>query len=195
MTEIELRLVSKITEIFMRELTTAWENVTKLDLIVDRVESNPHLVQVVPPNEVVLLISLEITLGDVRGMINLCIPFNSIERVSTQLAANTWVSQQQNAPTEASQQIIAQHLDKSRVEIVVTLAESTITTADLVGLRVGDIITTDKDIQTLLEVAIEGVSRFEASPGALKGQKAIQVEGIIAPPQRTAAAEPKADAS
>ncbi len=195
MTEIELRLVSKITGLFMRELSNAWEKITKLDLTVERVESNPHLVQVVPPNEVVLLISLEVTLGDVRGMINLCIPFNSIERVSTQLAANTWVSQRQNVPTEASQQTIAQHLDKSRVEVVVTLAESIITTADLVGLRVGDIITTDKDIQTPLDVAIEGVSRFQASPGALKGQKAIQVEGIIAPPQLTSAAEPNADAS
>jgi len=51
-----------------------------------------HLVQIVPPNEVVVLISFELTLSDVRGMVNLCIPFNSIERVSQKLSSNTWAS-------------------------------------------------------------------------------------------------------
>ena len=63
-----------------------------LKLEVVRVESNPQLVQIVPPNEVVVLISFELTLGDVRGMMNLCIPFNSIERIGGKLSANNWVS-------------------------------------------------------------------------------------------------------
>ena len=70
----------------------AWENVLELNLSIDRVESNPQLVQIVPPNEVVVLISFELTLGDARGMMNLCIPFNSIERISNRLSANSWVS-------------------------------------------------------------------------------------------------------
>ena len=84
LTEIELRLVSRITDLFCNELKHAWENVLELDLSIDRVESNPQLVQIVPPNEVVVLISFELTIGDVRGMMNLCIPFNAIERISAQ---------------------------------------------------------------------------------------------------------------
>src|SRR5262245_6321545 len=83
LTEIELRLVSRITGLFLRELAHAWEGVLPLKLAVERVESNPQLVQIVPPNEVVVLISFELTLGELRGMINLCIPFNAIERVSS----------------------------------------------------------------------------------------------------------------
>ena len=91
LTEIELRLVSRITDLFLEELRRAWENVLLLELSVDRVESNPQLVQIVPPNEVVVLISFELTLGEVRGMMNLCIPFNSIERISGKLTSNTWL--------------------------------------------------------------------------------------------------------
>src|SRR5262245_17303286 len=83
LTEIELRLVGRITGLFLDELKHAWEGVLPLKLSVDRVESNPQLVQIVPPNEVVVLISFELTLGELRGMINLCIPFNAIERVSS----------------------------------------------------------------------------------------------------------------
>ncbi len=85
LTEIELRLVSRITSLFLSEMKRAWENVLELELTVDRVESNPQLVQIVPPNEVVVLISFELTLNGVRGMMNLCIPFNSIERIGNKL--------------------------------------------------------------------------------------------------------------
>src|SRR5687767_9594448 len=57
LTEIELRLVSRMTGLFLRELKHAWQGVLSLNLSIDRVESNPQLVQIVPPNEVVILVS------------------------------------------------------------------------------------------------------------------------------------------
>jgi flagellar motor switch protein FliM len=176
LTEIELRLVGRITGLFLRELKHAWENVLTLNLSVERVESNPQLVQIVPPNEVVVLISFELTLGELRGMINLCIPFNSIERISSKLAANTWSTYGKAAATAESRTQIGRRLEAAQVELVVTLAETKITTKDLIGLRVGDIITTDKDVREPLDVAVQGASKFDASLGAFKGRKAIRVE-------------------
>ena len=106
LTEIELRLVSRITGLFLEELRHAWENVLELKLEVVQVESNPQLVQIVPPNEVVVVISFELTIGDLRGMMNLCIPYNSIERIGGQLSANSWVAYgRRQATPETIQQI------------------------------------------------------------------------------------------
>lgn len=180
LTEIEQRLVSRITNLFLTELKHAWEGVLPLQLAVEKVESNPQLVQIVPPNEVVVLISFELTLGDIRGMINLCIPFNSIERVGSKLSSNNWMTFGKSGATPESSARIGRHLDQSHVEMVVTLAETQITTADLLGLRVGDIITTEKDVRTPLSVAVQGSPKFVASVGAYKGQKAIKIEGPAA---------------
>ncbi|ADB18431.1 flagellar motor switch protein FliM [Pirellula staleyi DSM 6068] len=193
LTEIELRLVSRITHLFLQELKHAWEGVLPLKLSVDRVESNPQLVQIVPPNEVVVLISFELTLNDVRGMINLCIPFNSIERIGSKLTSNNWVAYGKGGATPQSIAQISKRLDQSKVELVVTLAETTITTGDMIGLRVGDIITTDKDIRTPLEIAVQGMAKFQASCGALKGHKAVRIEQSIAVP--AAAAPPPTPAT
>src|SRR3954451_21377418 len=182
LTEIELRLVARITGLFLHELKHAWEGVLSLKLSVDRVESNPQLVQIVPPNEVVVLISFELTLGELRGMINLCIPFNAIERVSSRIAANTWVTYGKTSATPQTRAALGQRLDAAHVEVVVTLAETKITTADLIGLRVGDIITTDKDIHTPLDVAVQGTTKFRASAGAFKGCKAVRVDTPPLPP-------------
>lgn len=179
LTEIELRLVGRITDLFLDELKSAWENVVELQLSVDRVESNPQLVQIVPPNEVVVLISFELTIGDVRGMMNLCIPFNSIERIGSQLTSNTWVSFSSHESSLETRSVIGQRLTGSLAEMIVKLAQTQITTADLLGLRVGDIITTDDDSRGVLEVSIEGVPKFLARPGAFKGKKAICIERAV----------------
>jgi flagellar motor switch protein FliM len=190
LTEIEKRLVSRITGLFLDELKHAWEAVLPLQLSVERVESNPQLVQIVPPNEVIVLISFELTLGDVRGMMNLCIPFNSIERIGNKLTTNNWMSYSRTGVSKQTVDLLSKHLDGSLVELVITLAETTITTRDLLELRVGDIITTEKDQRSPLDVAVQGLVKYHASPGALKGRKAIQIQEIVAatpvPPKKTA---------
>ena len=182
LTEIELRIVSRITGLFLVELRTAWENVLDLDLQVIRVESNPQLVQIVPPNEVIVLISFELTIGEVRGMVNLCIPYNSIERISSKLTANSWISygRQQTSPQNAQQ--ISKAISSSLVELKVQLARTRITTGELIGLRVGDLIATEHDIRRPLVAMLEGVPKFHVSPGAFKGHKAICVQETLKEP-------------
>ena len=178
LTEIELRLARRITDLFLRELTQTWANVIELDMAVVRVESNPQLVQVVPPNEVVVLISFEVNLGEIRGMINFCVPFNSIERIGNKLTANSWFNFHNKSPMAGTQEKISERLLKATAEVVVKLAKSTIRTSDLIGLRVGDIIMTDQDCHGVLPVVVEGVEKFSARPGALKGRKAFQVDSV-----------------
>jgi flagellar motor switch protein FliM len=175
LTEIELRLVSRITDLFLKEMHAAWENVVDLDLSVERVESNPQLVQIIPANEVVVLISFEVTVGETRGMVNLCIPYNSIERISNKLTSNTWASYSKRPPTIESIHNLTSSIAEAPVELAVELAKTTIATSDLIGLKVGDIIASEKDVKQPLIVSIEGRAKFHAKPGLCKGRKAIEV--------------------
>lgn len=181
LTDIELRLVSRITRLFLEELRHAWENVLELQLEVLRVESNPQLVAIVPPNEVIVLISFELTLSNSRGMLNLCIPYNSIERISSKLAANSWQSYGKASHNEETRRLIEGRLDSTVIELIATLAETSITTGDLIGLRVGDIITTSQDVHQPLNVEVAGNRRFLARPGSFKGQKAIEIDSPLPP--------------
>lgn len=186
LTEIEMRLVSRITGLFLEELRHAWENVLELKLEVVQVESNPQLVQIVPPNEVVVVISFELTIGDFRGMMNLCIPYNAIERIGSKLSANSWVAYGRRQATPESIEHISRTLYTSLVKLEVRLARTGIGAGDLIGLRVGDIITTQKDVHSPLLVSVEGIPKFRAFPGAFKGHKAIVIEGEIQHPSEAA---------
>jgi len=181
LTEIENRLVGRLVNAFLVQLHDAWRNVVTLEIDIDRVESNPQLVQIVPPNEVVILVCFEVTLGKNRGMINLCIPFNTVERFNSQLSNNGWVGYGKTKPTETTRQTISDNVDVASVDLVVTLAKSKIRTADLLDLNVGDVITTEQDVSSALELSVQGVPKFNARPGAFRGKKAVRIEGLIDP--------------
>lgn len=179
-TEIERRLVTRITRMFMEELQTAWESLIKLTPSLERIESNPQLAQVVPPNEVVVVLSFEATLLGYKGVMSLCIPYNSIERISNKLSQNTWAAYGGGEATEESQSMVSHNLRAARVEVRVELARTSISTADLIGLGVGDVITTEKDVGSPLILMVEGAKKYRCTAGAFKGRKAVRVVGPIA---------------
>ena len=179
LSDIELRLAGRISSLFIRELKQAWSGVIALDIDVERVESNPQLVQIVPPNEVVIMVSFEISMGTTRGMTNLCIPYNTIERVASKLSSSSWVGYTANPASEESSKIVSHRLDGAITNLVVTLARSQIKTGDLFDLQVGDIISTEMDVKQFLEVEVSDSVKFLASAGSFKGRKAIKIENVV----------------
>jgi flagellar motor switch protein FliM len=122
-------------------------------------------------------------------MMNLCIPFNSIERIGNKLSANSWISYSKRPPTAESIGRVSRHIADAPVELIVELAETQITTNDLLGLCVGDIIASEKDVQQPLVVYVEGRPKFHATPGKYKGRKAICVQEDIQEQSLVAAPE------
>lgn len=183
LTEIEIRLVSRITSLALRGLENAWANLCKLDLKVRQVESNPQLIQIVPPNEVIVLISFEISMGETRGIMNLCIPYNTIEPLTGKLSSDTWSAYTKKVADPRQVVNLQTGLGQAPVEIVVELARTTISAGEVMGLAVGDVIMTETGRDQPLKVWIEEEAMFEGFPGAYKAHKAIRVHGRVSRPK------------
>ncbi|KLU05937.1 Flagellar motor switch protein FliM [Rhodopirellula islandica] len=186
LTEIETRLMCRVVDLFLEQIVPAWQNVIHLEPSIHTTESNPQLAQIVPPNEVAILVGFEVLLGKNRGMMNLCIPFNSIEKYNAKLSRNGWVGYGKTNPTPQSRRKIADSIDAAPVDVVVTLARSKIRTSDLLDLSVGDIITTEQAANSALELSVQDVPKFSAIAGAYKGKKAAQIQATIEPKSREA---------
>ncbi len=189
LTEIELRLVSRVTNLFLKELKHAWENVMDLEFSVVQVESNPQLIQIVPPNEVVVLLCFEVALIEVRGIVNLCIPYNSFERIAGKLTTNAWTTYSRKQATPQSIKKISKSIRNMHVELKVKLAETKIRLHEFLNLRVGDIICTQKNVSTPLLVSVEGIPKYWGKPGTYRGFTAIQIEEPIEDPTEIIAQE------
>lgn len=68
-------------------LAEAWTNVAALKPRVEGLQSNPAFAQIVPPSEMIILVTLEARIGERQGMVNLAFPFLTIEPVIQRLSA------------------------------------------------------------------------------------------------------------
>jgi flagellar motor switch protein FliM len=181
LTEIELRLTSRVTAVLLQELAAAWQAVQPLALAVERVESDPAAIRNVPPAEIVFALTFELKVHESRGPLKLCIPRHAVTRLAG-AATDGWIRLGHPPAGREDNGSLTAGLQQAAVELVARLAETKITSADLFNLHVGDIITTDKDVRTPIAVCLEGVVKFRAHPGALKGHKAFRIEEVLPAP-------------
>lgn len=174
LTSIEWRLVQRIIERALDNLSEVWRNLVEAKFELKDTESNPELVHIVAPTEVVVFITFEIKLGQTAGTMSLCIPFNTIETVLSRLTTQAWFYKPKPA-TDHHQQRLIRNLVRGRISATAWLGQTRIKLSELRSLRNGDLIALDKLSSGELILQIEGRNKFAGSIGQLRGHKAIRI--------------------
>ena len=184
MTLIATRLIESVTNHGLTALREAWESVRALNFEITATESNPQLVQIVPPNEVVVVVGLEMKLSNRAGTMNLCIPYNVIEPVMEDLSTQNWFSVDTDEGNAHSRTHIEGSLSRASVSVSAILAETTMTMRDLDSLAPGDLILTEKPISAPAVVCVEGQKKLLGTVGTCREKRAIKIDRRIVPSDR-----------
>lgn len=188
LTQIEQRLVQRITDRATQHLSEAWSNLTATNFTVEEFESNPQLVQIVPPNETVVVIGFELKMGNRAGTMSLCIPYNVIEPIMGILAQQSWFSYQKKGNHEDLSRKLRKNVSDAPLELRAFLARTTITMNELLALQVGDLITTDHATDEQITIEIEGKPKFAGNIGQFRGMRSVQITRVLAEPDDPTAA-------
>ena len=175
LTQIEQRLVQRITDRATHHLSEAWSNLTPVTFRVDDFESNPRLVQIVPPNETVVVVGFELKMGNRTGTMSLCIPYNVIEPIMGVLAAQNWFSYHRKGGHDDHLRKLTRNVSNAPVEMRAFLAQTSIKLNELLSLQVGDVITTSKDCSRDVLLQIEGKNKFLAQIGQYRGKRSVRI--------------------
>lgn len=175
LTAIEARLINKLLDRALETLKEAWSGVKSLDFRLTDSESNPQLVQIVAPNEVVVVVGFELKMANRAGTMNLCFPFAVIEPLMDDLSAQNWFNVGKQAGGHEHADAIGGQLSRATLEVTGLLAESTITLRDLIQLEVGDLIVTEKPANRPVVVCIEGEKKLLGEAGQVRGNRVLKV--------------------
>ncbi len=184
LTVIETRLINKVIARALDALKDAWSGIKALEFALTDSESNPQLVLIVAPNEVVVVVGFELKMGNRAGTMNLCFPFAVIEPVMEALSSQTWFSTGKNTGSKEHEIAIGSTLNRAALTVTGLLAETTITLKDLMHLEIGDIISTEKPARDPVVVCVEGEKKLLASVGQVKGSRALRVLRDVTPKDR-----------
>lgn len=181
-TEIERSLILAIGRWLVAEFRQAWQEITPFTATEGELVFHPHQVRQILASEVSLAIVYEIRIFGQIGQLSVAIPGSMLEPVMTRLSASMLFAASGPRPRRVRQ-------DRSEIEgplgdvtlpVAVNLGRATLTMADVADLRVGDVIVTDQDVHSPLEMAVAGETLFDVRPGRIGGRMAAQIVRVVA---------------
>ena len=176
-TAIEQQLTRKVVLMALKDMEQAWKPVHEINLLYQRTEINPQFASIVPPSDVVIVVKFELEMEHTAGTITVCIPYSTVEPIRSKLYAG-FQSDQLEVDHEWMRRFREQ-LKEAQVDFTVEMGRTELKSGDLLKLKVGDVLTLDKDANDFLVAMVEGVPKFKGRAGSYRGNKAFRVEGLL----------------
>ena len=158
--EIELTILERIFTVCVNQLQEPWENVVKVNPRLERIETNSQFAQIISPSETIAIVTINIKIGDVEGLMNICLPYATLEPVMDKLNTKYWFSNMQEKDSNTYEDAIETVIDKAMIQV-------------------GDVIKIDKKVDQELEVYVGNIKKFTALPGYFENKYAVRVTNVI----------------
>lgn len=178
LTLIEQNVIHRIVERSLNDLKDVWEHVGVFSPKIEAYETNPQFIQIAPPGETVILISLEVRMQNASGLMSVCFPYMLLEGVINNLSGESWMSAQSTATTE-TRAIMENEINDVDLTLSTVIGKTTLTIRDLMQLQHGDVLCLEKPVDSDLIIQIEGKTKMAGRSGLIGRKKAIKVTKIL----------------
>ena len=178
LTDIELNLLDAILRIIMQRLKEGWAPITDMYPTVETKESSPNVVQIVSQNEIVIMVVMEIIIGNSSGMINLCYPVIYLEPILSRLANRDIMLGETSAKKSRNKELNTL-ISRAEVFIESIIGQAELSVGELLELKKGDIIRLDRAADDKAIVMIDKKELFLAEIGLHRFRKSIKIESLV----------------
>lgn len=178
-TEIDRLLLERLFTQSFEQFKEAWANVTQLSPRLDTIEYSPQFLQLVSANETVVVSAFSVSIGDVKGFMNLCIPHIALEPVIERLSSHYFLAHQQRFREDGNKEPIRRQLLNTQVDVIVELGRVALTVRELLSIQPGDVITLDQSIHKPLRVKVDGEVKFLGNPGTVNQRMGVQIVDLL----------------
>ena len=180
LTDIEQSVMEGIIVRILANMREAWTQVIDLRPRLGQIETNPQFAQIVPPSEMVVLITLETKVGDEEGMMNFCIPYLTIEPIISKLSSQFWFSSVRRSSTTQYLGTLKEKLASVDMEVVAEVGSINLPVRDVLALKVGDVVRlSNTKVGEPFSLSVGNKKKFYCQPGIVGKKMAVQVTGKI----------------
>ncbi len=176
LSEIERAVMESIIVRILGNMREAWSQVIDLRPRLGQIETNPQFVQIVPPTEMVVLVTLETKVEEVEGMMNFCIPYLTIEPIISKLSAQYWYSSVRRGATTENLNVLRERLAGIDIPLVAEVGSLTLPMKDVMTLQPGNVIRLSATrVGDPMVLKLGNRPKFDCRPGVVGKQLAVQV--------------------
>ena len=173
-TDIELNLLDQILRVITQNMKEIWSPIMDLYPVIEAKESSPNVVQIVAQNEIVIMVVMEIVIGQTSGMMNICYPVISIESLLPKLASRDLMLSETSGRKSRNKELRAL-IRGAKIELEAVLGYARLNMKEILDLEVGDIIKLDRAANDTVMVKVDGREKFIAEFGVRRYRRCIKI--------------------
>jgi len=177
-TDIEINLLDQILKVVTQNMRDVWSPIMDLYPIVEAKESSPNVVQIVAQNEIVIMVIMEIIIGQTSGMMNICYPVITIESLLPRLANRDLMLNETSGRKSRNKELRAL-LRGAKIELEAVLGYAELNMQQVLDLEVGDIIKLNRPADDTVIVKVDGREKFIAEFGVRRYRRSIKIKEIL----------------
>lgn len=163
-TDIEIAALERVLGPLAADLGAAWSPVERVEGSVDGIETEARFCQVVPPNEMIVLTSFDVSLGAAKARLDVAYPFLTLEAVLPRLSPRFWYARSlagsgdtRDALSSAACERVAR---RAEAEAAIAIGLGGLSVGRLRALRRGSVIELPSDGQAWLRLGGAPVARL-----------------------------------
>ncbi|MBO5259006.1 MAG: flagellar motor switch protein FliM [Agathobacter sp.] len=177
--EIERLIIERIFVVCVNLMSEPWKNVLEIQPRLERIETNSQFAQIISPSEMIAIVTINIKIGDVEGLINVCLPYLTLEDVIDKLNTKYWYSNLKNKDETDYSDTIEYMIQRAKIPVKAVLGNSVLSVNDFAALQPGDIIRLDRKVEDELDIYVGNIRKFTALPGSSEDKYAVRITSVI----------------
>ena len=180
LTEIEEAVMKRFVTTAMNQLKESWSSVAEFFPNLEATESNPQFTPIVPPSDMVVIITIQMKVGDVEGMMNICIPYLVLEPIMPKLTTTFWVASSVSKDDNPSQvDVLQRKIERTKVPFVVEMGTIDITIHEFLTLGFGDVLQLDTKLDDEFKCMVGTRPKYYCRPGTFGKKMAVQITRVM----------------
>jgi flagellar motor switch protein FliM len=176
MTEIERNIIQGILKLVGDNLCESWRPVYQIEFAITSTETNPHMVQITAPNEMVVRFQFQVRMRDLQAKLHFAIPTMLLDPIIHIF------DQEEYSTRKIIRDVSLLHLLRGiPVNVTLSTMETSFPLQSLMSLQVGDTLVLDQRDESPVVLKVAGKNKLYAKARLDSTHKAFIVTGHIRP--------------
>lgn len=179
-TEIEVGLFTTVLNKMAALLKEPWGTYIDINPVITTIETNARVMQSISPDEVVILVVLEMEIKDVKNTMTFCIPAINLESIMSKFGDRWSRTTKKLDPKREKERRVSllEAIKDSELRISAVLGETKLDLYDVLTMQVNDIIPLNVPIDSNITVNIGSNLWFDGKLGTKNSKKAVKIDNI-----------------
>lgn len=176
-TTIETKLVERMVQVTLSDLSSAFDPLSPVSFTLDRMETNPRFATITQGGNACVLARLRVDMGDRGGRIEVIIPYATLEPIR-ELLLQMFMGEKFGRDS-IWENHLTQELYQTEVQLQAVLGEKVLSLNELLDWKIGSQIIFNTNVDDELEMRCGNVPMFRGPVGQKQGNIAVQIDQYI----------------